>query len=99
MSSHVISSSYDFPKMQFQWIDLIECLPNWYRPATRTKKGALKMNSWKRMSKDVVRIFSTQNQHIAIVTGKRRSRCAEIELVEVTQTPRIPVLAIQCQCD
>jgi len=57
------------------------------------------MNSWKRLSKDVVRIFFTQNQHIAIVTGKRRSRCAEIELVEVTQTPRIPVLAIQCQCD
>ncbi|MCU1305634.1 MAG: hypothetical protein JWN45_329 [Acidobacteriaceae bacterium] len=57
------------------------------------------MNSWKRMSKDMVRIFFTQNQHIAIVTGKRRSRCAEIELVEVTQTPRIPVLAIQCQCN
>jgi hypothetical protein len=57
------------------------------------------MNSWKRMSKDMVRIFFTQNQHIAIVTGKRRSRCSEIELAEVTQSPRIPVLAILCQCD
>jgi hypothetical protein len=57
------------------------------------------MTSWKRMSKDTVRILFTQNQHVVIVTGKKRSRCAEIELVEMTQNPRIPVLAIQCRCN
>jgi hypothetical protein len=52
------------------------------------------MTSWKRTSRDSVRILFTQNQHVAIVTGKKHRRCAEIELVEVTQN----VLAIQCRC-
>jgi hypothetical protein len=57
------------------------------------------MTSWKRLSKDLVRTFFNQGQHIAVVTGKKASRCSEIELVEVTQNTRIPVLAIQCQCN
>ena len=37
------------------------------------------MSTWKRAGREQVRIFFTQNQHIAIVIGKKPRRCAEIE--------------------
>jgi hypothetical protein len=57
------------------------------------------MSTWKRAAREQVRIFFTQNQHIAIVIGKKPRRCAEIELVEITQNPRVPILSVQCRCN
>jgi hypothetical protein len=55
------------------------------------------MSTWKRAGREQVRIFFTQNQHIAIVIGKKPRTCAEIELVEMTQNPRVPILSVQCR--
>src|SRR4051794_30192694 len=56
------------------------------------------MNSWKRVDKDLVRIFFSHDQHIAVVIGKKPRQCAQIELAEVNDNPKVPIVSVQCTC-
>src|SRR5437868_12362329 len=65
----------------------------------REPRGAPKMNSWKRAGIDMVRVFFAQNQHIAVVVGKKPRRCTEMELVDLTRNPKVLIISVQCKCE
>src|SRR4051812_16634251 len=57
------------------------------------------MNPWNRVGRDLVHVYFAQGQHIAIVIGKKPQRCSQIELVDLTQNPKVPVISVQCVCE
>ena len=51
-------------------------------------------NSWQPASRELVRIFYTHNQHIAVVTGKKPRHCAAVDLIRSSRPCDSPTFSI-----
>jgi hypothetical protein len=50
--------------------------------------------SWQPASRELVRIFYTHNQHIAVVTGKKPRHCAAVDLIRSSRQSDTPTFSI-----